>query len=106
MNLMILALLQAAATPPAASSPPPPPAPPPAPAYVESKTDDGGFAYTVAKLPADKLSETQDMLDAAAAKHCGNRSVVPGEQNYDQSTSSEGLPAPTITHLRMAYRCG
>jgi hypothetical protein len=91
---MILALLQAAA--PGSLAPP---------AFVESPTDGGGFAYTVATLPADKLSEVQDRLDAAAAKHCGAKTVVAGEQNYDQSTDSSGLPAPVITHLRMTYRC-
>lgn len=73
--------------------------------FVESPADDGGFALTVATLPAEKLTETQDMLDAAAAKRCGAKAVVAGEQSYDQSTSSDGLPAPTITHLRMTYRC-
>src|SRR3569623_195412 len=96
---MILALMQAAATPPPA---PAPPAPPP---FVESRTDDGGIVLTIKALPADKMSEAQDMLDAAAAKKCGSRSVVPGEQSYDQSTNSNGLPAPTVTNLRMSYRC-
>ena len=99
MSLMILAMVQAAAAVPAT---PPPPAPP---AFVESATDDGGFALTVATLPADKLSDMQDMLDAAAAKRCAAKAVVPGEQSYDQSTDSAGLPAPTITHLRATYKC-
>ena len=98
MNLMILALSQAAATP---AAPPPDP-----PAFVESPADDGGFALTVATLPADRLPEMQDMLDAAAAKRCGARRVVAGEQSYDQSTGSDGLPAPIITHLRMTNKCG
>ena len=100
MSLMILAMLQAAAAPPEAPTPPAPPA------FVESATDDGGFAFTIATLPADKMSEAQDMLDAAAAKRCGTRAVVAGEQSYDQSTSSDGLPSPTVTHLRMTYKCG
>ena len=99
MNLMILALLQAAAPVPPA---PPPPAPP---AFVESPADDGGFALTINSLPADRMGAMQDMLDAAAAKRCGAKRVVAGEQSYDQSTNSNGLPAPLITHLRMTYRC-
>ncbi|HSI18845.1 MAG TPA: hypothetical protein VK980_13820 [Sphingomonas sp.] len=99
MSLMILALLQAAAEPPAAPTPPTPPA------FVQSATEDGGFALTIKILPADSMSEAQDMLDAAAAKHCGTRAVVAGEQSYDQSTDSNGLPAPMITNLRMTYRC-
>lgn len=95
---MILAMLQAAAPPPAAPAPPPPP-------FVESRTDDGGFAFTIKNLPADKMSEAQDMLDAAAAKKCGAKAVVAGEQSYDQSTNSNGLPAPSVTNLRMSYRC-
>jgi hypothetical protein len=99
MSLMVLAMLQAAARPPETPVPPAPPA------FVESATDDGGFALTIAKLPADKMPEAQDMLDAAAAKRCGTKSVVAGEQSYDQSTDTNGLPAPIITHLRMAYKC-
>jgi hypothetical protein len=99
MSLMILAMLQTVAPTPEA---PAPPAPLP---FVESATDDGGFALTVASLPADKMSEAQDMLDAAAAKRCGAKAVVAGEQSYDQSTSSDGLPSPTVTHLRMTYKC-
>ena len=96
---MILAMVQAATAPHAR------PAPAGPPAIVERATADGGFAYTVVPFPADKLSAVQDMLDAAAAKHCARRSVVPGGQSYDQSTSSEGLAAPTILHLRMSYKC-
>ena len=96
---MILAMLQAAAPPPAA------PAPPPPPPFTESRTDDGGFALTIKSLSADRMSEAQDMLDAAAAKKCGAKAVVAGEQSYDQSTSSNGLPAPSVTNLRMSYRC-
>ena len=105
MSLMILALAQAAAAPSAA---PPSPAPPrPAPlAVVESATAGGGFALSVAALPADKLPEVQDMLDAAAAKRCGAKPVVAGDQSYDQSTTSAGLAAPMISHLRMTYTCG
>jgi hypothetical protein len=90
MSLIVLIWLQAVAAPVA---------------FVESPSGDGGFVLTVATLPAEKLSETQDMLDAAAAKRCGTKAVVAGEQSYDQSTSSDGLPASTITHLRMTYRC-
>jgi hypothetical protein len=105
MSLLILALLQAATPPPARTPPAPPPPPAAPPAFAVGPSDDGGFALTVATLPADKLSEMQDMLDAAAAKRCGARAVVAGEQSYDQSTSSSGLASPTITHLRMTYRC-
>jgi hypothetical protein len=99
MSLMILALLQAVTPPPEA------PAPPAPPAFVESATDDGGFALTIRSLPADKMSDAQDMLDAAAAKRCGAKAVVAGNQSYDQSTDSNGLPAPRITNLRMTYKC-
>jgi len=43
---------------------------------------------------------------APAAKRCGAMPVVAGEQRYDQSTGSDGLPAPIITHLRMTNKCG
>lgn len=103
MSRMILALLQAAAAPPATpASPPAPPSPSP---FVENRTDDNGFAFTIKALPADKMPEAQDMLDAAAAKKCGSRAVVAGEQSYDQSTNSNGLPAPNVTNLRMSYKC-
>jgi hypothetical protein len=95
---MILAMLQAAAPPPVASTPPPPP-------FTENRADDGGFAFTIRILPADKMSEAQDMLDAAAVKKCGSKAVVAGEQSYDRSTNSNGLSAPTVTNLRMSYRC-
>jgi hypothetical protein len=99
MSLMILAFLQAVAQPPVTPTPPAPPA------FVETATDDGGFALTIKSLPADTMSEAQDMLDAAAAKHCGAKAVVAGDQSYDQSTDSNGLPAPRITNLRMTYKC-
>jgi hypothetical protein len=96
---MVLALLQAAIVPPEA------PNPAAAPPFVEHAMADAGVVYTVEAFPADKLSEIQDLLDAAAARHCGTRSIVPGDQSYDQSTDSSGLPAFLITHLRMTYRC-
>lgn len=95
MGLIILALLQAA--------PLAPPAPPPA--YAQSDTADGGFAYVVAVLPAERLSAVEEMLDAAAARRCGARAVVPGDQTYDQATDADGNPSPTITNLRETYRC-
>ena len=97
MSLIVLTLLQAAS----GGMPGPAPAAAPPLAYMRIAMAGGGVAFTVATLSADKLSEVQDLLDAAAAKNCGGKSLIAGDQSYDQTTDSNGNAAPTITTLRM-----
>nr|WP_299914067.1 hypothetical protein [Sphingomonas bacterium] len=95
MILFVLALLQAA----------PAPAPEPAPIYVVAELPDGGFSYTVDKLPAADLDSVQAELDREAAKRCDRMVMDAEEQSYDQATDSNGEASAEITHLKATYRC-
>jgi hypothetical protein len=94
-------LMFAAALIPAASLP----APAAPVAYVISVLPSGGFRLTVARLAAERLDEARAMLDDAAAKNCGARTVVPGDESYNQATDAHGNPAAEITELSETFTC-
>jgi hypothetical protein len=91
MSLLLFALLQAAL--------------PPAPEYTLSVQPDGTVGVVIETLPEAKLAETEIELDVAAEKYCADKKAVRGELNYDQAIDSNGNTSPTITNLRVTFRC-
>ncbi len=99
MILVAIALWQAT------TSPPPPADSTASPFRVVTK-DDGSAALVIDRAAAADRDALEEKLAEEAARQCGTATLDLGEFSYNQAIDGDGNPAPDMTEISQAFRCG